>query len=504
MNDFIRNNKVTGVYWLKGSVENIKIRVKLKPQDGLISLPKLEEFSNKSNVSHYEKIQEYPFKWQEKSFCTRELVQYSDVHKCITDTELTYHNMILNTSHEPSKVFTYIHDDYHLPFPNSIRKEKKFDLSSCMNMLRLNEKADDIIHQTSSMGHLFRSEENIDTEDEWTAMHVMLDNSEYNEDSQLLMRQEIPLVSLYHNKMHNYLILSPDVNDLELNPYVAETVLGVPLGYEYSVDVDFEEMGNSEELTILLRKLLKKWEKRHKYLTSFSMPPLDKRVYCVSLDIQSASGFDMDDLYLEYNIKIPETIHCNGDLHGRTHTSKALRIHNVEEWNFGYIIDLGLEMPVDLEPPPIQIFFEVISTDWWGRHRSEGYSYLPLTLDLGSYHKRLTCSRPEEKDWVQAEGRRFFVGGCHLIKDLDVLAKPQLQDANFTFTTTGTISLQWNIMSQTHIPRVEYTPLPSTSSASAVLLGAEAVLRQYRKARAKLAAATKDLNGPGKDGSGDG
>ncbi|XP_059048230.1 tectonic-like complex member MKS1 [Achroia grisella] len=505
MNDFSRQNKITGVYWLKGSVENIKIRVKLKPIDGLISLPKLEEFTSTPNMIRSE-IQEHTFIWQEKSFCIRELQQYANVHNCITDTELTYHNMITNSNYEPSNVFTYIHDDYHLPLPNNVKTNKSgiFDLSFCMSMLKLNENARSI-QQSSSMGHLFRSEENVDCDEEqWAAMHVMLDNSEYNGDSQLLLKQEITLVSIYHNKINNYLIMSPDVNDLEGNSYAVDTALGVPLGYEYSIEVDFEEMGNSEELTTLLRKLLKRWEKKQKYLMTFSMPPLDKKQYCISLDILSATDFDMDDLYIEYNIKIPETMSCNGDLHGRTHTSKALGTHNTQEWNFGYIIELDLEMPVDLDPPSLQIFFEVISTDWWGRHRTEGYSYLPLTLDIGCYRKQLTCSRPEESDRVQGESRRFFVGGCHLIKDLEVLAQPQLQDTKFVFTTIGTLSIQWNIISQTHIPRADYTPLPSTSTASAVLLGAEAVLRQYRKARARLAAATKDLTGSRKDGDGDG
>ncbi|KAM3963885.1 tectonic-like complex member MKS1 [Aphomia sociella] len=507
MNEFNRFNKVSGVYWLKSTVEDIKIRVKLKTQDSLLSLPKFEDYTNESNVTQNENIQEHSFKWQEKSFSTRELQQYSDVHNCITDTELTYHNMISDSTYGPSKVFTYIHDDYHLQLPNDIKKNETsvFDLSSCMKMLKLNDRVERIIHRSSSMRHLFKSEENIETgEEQWTAMHVMLDNSEYNEDFQLLMKQEITIVSIYHNKIHNYLILSPDVNDLEVNPYIVETMLGVPLGYEYAVEIDFEERGNCGELNILLRKLLKKWEKKHRNLTTFSMPPLDKKQYCLVVDVLTATGFDMDNLYIEYNIKVPETIVCNGDLHGRTHSSKSLKTDDLEAWNFGHVIELGLEMAVDLEPAPIEIFFEVISADWWGRHRTEGYTYLPLTLDVGRYKKRLSCSRPEENDRVQAESRRFFVGGCNLIKDLEVLAKPQLQDTNFTYVTTGTISLQWNIISQTHIIRASHTPLPSTSTASAVLLGAEAVLRQYRKARAKLAAATKDMVEVKRDGSGDG
>lgn len=73
----------------------------------------------------------------------------------------------------------------------------------------------------------------------------------------------------------------------------------------------------------------------------------------------------------------------------------------------------------------------MISVDWWGRHRTEGYSCLTLTLEPGEYKQSLSCSRPEELDIVEAESRRFFVGGCHLIKDIDVLINPQLHVRSF-------------------------------------------------------------------------
>ncbi|CAG5050557.1 unnamed protein product [Parnassius apollo] len=140
------------------------------------------------------------------------------------------------------------------------------------------------------------------------------------------------------------------------------------------------------------------------------------------------------------------------------------------------------------------MFFEAISTDWWGRHRTEGYCYLPLLLSSGYNTKRLSCIRPEEKNKVEADSRRFFVGGCHLIKDLEVLSKPQLQSADFTYTGTGYIDVRWSTIKQAHTIGGQDLPAPAdSSSASALLQGAEAVLRQYSQARAKLAAATKDL-----------
>ncbi|XP_060806680.1 tectonic-like complex member MKS1 [Amyelois transitella] len=489
MNDFVRFNKVAGVYWLKDPIKNVTIKVKLKPKDVPISLPKFEDYTTSHDSIQQDRSQEYTFKWQEKVFSAWELQRYMDIHNCITDTELTYHQMIEESDYEPSKVFTYVHDDFYLPLPNDSNKSNVSSLSSCFEKLWLKERVSGVVER-SSMGNLFKSEESLSSE-QWTAMHVVLDNSEYNEDSHLLLKQELTLISLYHNTTHNYLIMSPDVNDLELNPYDVEAA-GIRLEYQYGIQVDFGETWHSEDLVTLLEKLYKKWLKRHKQLVRVSAPPLDRRLVCLTLEILTADNFDMDDLYVEYHIKIPEAVQCDGALHGRTHVTRSSCQDGSEKWAFGYIIELGLEMHIGTEITPLQMFFEVISTDWWGRHRTEGYTYLPLTLTPGRHKKQLSCSRPQENDKMAAESRRFFVGGCHLIKDLDILAKPQLQDANFTYVSTGLLNLRWDVVSQTHIPGFS-TPQPSTSSSSAVLLGAEAVLRQYRKARAKLAAATKDL-----------
>jgi hypothetical protein len=70
------------------------------------------------------------------------------------------------------------------------------------------------------------------------------------------------------------------------------------------------------------------------------------------------------------------------------------------------------------------------------------------------------------------------------------------------YRSTGSVLLRWHIARHCAVGVVGGTsppPAPLTS-ASALLQGAEAVLRQYRRARAKLAAATKDLGGRG-DGS---
>lgn len=62
-----------------------------------------------------------------------------------------------------------------------------------------------------------------------------------------LLKQESTLISIYHNTTQNYLILAPDVNDLESNPYAIESV-----DSKYGVSVDFGEMGDGDELQTLV------------------------------------------------------------------------------------------------------------------------------------------------------------------------------------------------------------------------------------------------------------
>ncbi|KOB75796.1 Meckel syndrome type 1 protein, partial [Operophtera brumata] len=229
MNDFERCNKVSGVYWLKASVKNLKFNYNIQPT-----------------------IEEHLFKWQEKTFSAWETQYYSDIHNCITDAEVKYNEIIKNNEIVPAKVFTYIHDDSHLPLPSDFKKNKVISkLGRCMEYLSMNDTVGSIGRvfgvKSDSMSHLLKNSLNsLCEEEKWTAMHVVFDHSDHNEDLQLL-KQESTLVSIFHNTTQNYLILAPDVNDLESNPYAIESV-----DSKYGVSVDFGEMGGGEELQTLM------------------------------------------------------------------------------------------------------------------------------------------------------------------------------------------------------------------------------------------------------------
>ncbi|CAG9791236.1 unnamed protein product, partial [Diatraea saccharalis] len=252
-----------------------------------MSLPKFEDYTNETtNIEVFPTMLEYTFAWQEKKFSSWEMKWYSDLDNCTTDTQLNYYNMLNMSEYEPSKVFSYIHEDCYLPLPldNVPKQCDIMNLTTCFSKLNLN-KIDKMLNtDTSSTGELFRSQENIDSvAEKWMAMHIVFDNSEYDEDSNLIFKQEALLVSLFYNVIDKYLIISPDSNNLEMNAYTVETRSGIPLEHEYAIDIQFQDdEGCSDELLTFLKKLQKKWETKHKHLLNFSRPPLGKKLHYVS------------------------------------------------------------------------------------------------------------------------------------------------------------------------------------------------------------------------------
>lgn len=163
-------------------------RIKLKFKEDIICLPKFEDFKAKSdeenlNILDSNKVETYDLKWQEKIFSSWEIQKYSDIYNCTTETEKKYHEMIKKSNCESSKIFTYINEDYHLPIPvgKMTRKPDISYLSAFFALLKLDEKIEAHKDVSSSMGHLFKSEDDMSHEEQWMAMHVALDTSEYNE-----------------------------------------------------------------------------------------------------------------------------------------------------------------------------------------------------------------------------------------------------------------------------------------------------------------------------------
>lgn len=159
--------------------------MKLKAQDQIVALPKFEDYTRDSaNLDEIDnKYEEFTFRWQEKIFNEQELQYYAESRNCIQDYEIKYNEMINNQHIESSKVFTYINEDNINSLPFDVHNKKHDDnistLTLCLEGLNINEK---LGARSESNRHLFKSEENlINDRALWMSMHVVFDNSKYNE-----------------------------------------------------------------------------------------------------------------------------------------------------------------------------------------------------------------------------------------------------------------------------------------------------------------------------------
>ncbi|CAF3334785.1 unnamed protein product [Rotaria sp. Silwood1] len=112
-----------------------------------------------------------------------------------------------------------------------------------------------------------------------------------------------------------------------------------------------------------------------------------------------------------------------------------------------------------------KIYFQVASQDGWGRHRTEGYTYLDIPSFPGFYDEDLSCWRPRGAS-IFNELRRFFIGGSNELEDISYVAMPKqvqseknktpLSRFGFRTVTTGTLNIRLNVIFQSQEIALEY------------------------------------------------
>lgn len=118
---------VTNYYRCIDPIENLKIRVVLKPvKNAFIPLPQfdLDKTTSSSDLSSQNDddqsdVEEYTFKWQEKIFSKSEIKHYSNLSNCKTKLQETYHEnvaeILKSSKNHQRKLFTYVDvDNYEL------------------------------------------------------------------------------------------------------------------------------------------------------------------------------------------------------------------------------------------------------------------------------------------------------------------------------------------------------------------------------------------------------
>ncbi|CEF68003.1 26S proteasome non-ATPase regulatory subunit 14 [Strongyloides ratti] len=150
---------------------------------------------------------------------------------------------------------------------------------------------------------------------------------------------------------------------------------------------------------------------------------IDKKFFaniCYLLTIQKTELFPYNGVYVEYVIELPEnmslTTKDNSILMGRTHVSR--NNYNGESY-FSFPIELNclLQLTEKFSSFPM-IYFRICSEDEYNSFHINGYTSISLPFQSGHYNHILTSWCPIEKDSNYSQFYNLFLGESTDIKDV--------------------------------------------------------------------------------------
>ncbi|KAJ7996971.1 hypothetical protein DPEC_G00224060 [Dallia pectoralis] len=197
---------------------------------------------------------------------------------------------------------------------------------------------------------------------------------------------------------------------------------------------------------------------RHKdYLNSlvgqdFEMPPPGVLRLLVNGEIESAKGFEYDNLYIHFFMELPNNWSTlpTQTLSGVTQTcrTKALGKDDVAFFSYPFTFEAyfrGEDETDEYLPQWPVLYFKVLSLDFWQRYRTEGYGYLVFPSTPGKHTVTCHTWRPLQTGTV-SELRRFFIGGSPELEDYSYVRVPgtfkgdRLSRFGFRTLTTGSVT----------------------------------------------------------------
>ncbi len=262
----------------------------------------------------------------------------------------------------------------------------------------------------------------------------------------------------------------------------------------------------------------------------FEKPPGRYFRLMVQGEIVSAQDFHQthgSSLFVHYFLELPIgwslADQDSGEDHGLTQTCYIRGDNEVAHFGHPFCLDLyfdtsRLDKNSDKLPKWPQVYFEVVSLDYWSRSRTEGYGYISIPIHAGSYHDLIV------ETWrpllPTTEMRRYFIGGTPELEDLsycgNINDSKLLSRFGFHTVTSGRIRTRMYVIHQSK------ALMPSSSAgggematkrfakwkrshlmdrlASATLFSSlGAVMEAFRKARERIAQATQGYSSDGKN-----
>ncbi|KAL0994504.1 hypothetical protein UPYG_G00123120 [Umbra pygmaea] len=205
---------------------------------------------------------------------------------------------------------------------------------------------------------------------------------------------------------------------------------------------------------------------RHKeYLNSlvgqdFEMPPPGILRLLVNGEIDSAKGFEYDNLYVHFFMELPNNWSTlpSQTLFGVTQTcrTKAVGKDDVAFFSYPFSFEAYFRSEDETDeylPHWPVLYFKVHSLDFWQRYRTEGYGYLVIPSTPGKHSVTCHTWRPLQTGTV-SELRRFFIGGSPELEDYSYVRVPgtfkgeRLSRFGFRTQTTGSVTFNLQCIQQ--------------------------------------------------------
>ncbi|CAK8676879.1 tectonic-like complex member MKS1 [Clavelina lepadiformis] len=233
-------------------------------------------------------------------------------------------------------------------------------------------------------------------------------------------------------------------------------------------------------------------------------------------EILSAESFEYDDLHVEFFVDLPKNWSCDPGqlLSGCTHSSRTTLTGNTERAYFAQPFNYQLFFPLQEDQDTLdwpKIFLHVISSDTWGRRRTEGYGYFSLPTRPGCQRIVVQCWRPtgnEGYEAITSELNRFFIGGNPELEDISYAAIPNtfegkhLSKYGVRTETGGSVTVQVNCIQQckafqenlsTAVSRKKLQSALQIARGQASKTAIHGVMDAYQRARKRMQLARENV-----------
>lgn len=547
----------TGIYKTNDPIQNFKIRVHLRhvkavhiPLPQFISEDQERDLDGASSASATASVtvsgtsqvrgnsaedEIKTFSWQEKVFSRYEVELYKNLSNCHTALQEQYHKevTILHRQHtQQDRLFSYVHNDN----VSSIQEDE--DTPTIGNEANVNHLVYAMrqlqIKQRYIPRKIFRRDKIkrrpvLLQEGKGNAqfhlqgapqvacqqMYIMADLSSANDS---IGANEYVLCAIRWNAATDSLIVTPDLcgPPSTTKPYRIEVDGDARNVYEYwleLVSADINEDEKIREAEVRSKVYSHQSDLRKARIgDDFSTCPLGSLAVHVFGQINCLKNFDDHNLFVHYFVELPQGWTCESPdtLYGISALCRAQNgvAHLGHPLNFNLKLCLTeLEESSDAVPRWPQLMFEVLSLDWWGRFRTEGYGYTGIPCTPGPHPVRCHTWRPITSP--SSELRRFFIGGNPELDDLTFVGVPHQHEGRllgkygFQTVPSGDVEVALNVALQSPTSGARAAAAAGLAGPSALLERLSAatlvssvnhVLAAFRRAHARMLAAKEGLD----------